>query len=308
MTSRGFRAVRRGAVDRGRRLRPRPEARPLAKSSLVRRSPRARVADRAPAGIDDTERPRSRVHSSQRPSSCSATPPRAVLAAVATALAVGTKIPATYGVPILVAVAVVPPNVHRLQRVAAVLAGATAGSYWYLVNTVQTGDPLGELRTERARGHPGADDEPSRLVRTSPRRIRSFGRRGHRHPRLRPRRGRRCRRSAAELTRQPTRDQARGRRRVGDGSSVRAPRSALRTWRVFAKLHDILDAPDGSLPVTGWESQTVASESISWFGPLDSCWPSASAPRPSPRSGGEPCRLWRSSWRERRSHDSCSLR
>ena len=192
-----------------------------------------------------------------------------VLAAVATALAVGTKIPATYAVPILIAVAVVPPNVHRLQRVAAVLAGATAGSYWYLVNTVQTGDPLGELPSQSelvailkpttnllgsyARaldafdlsGAVGIDILVYGLVAVVVAVVVLRSSRGSPH-------ATRHAVVAALLTAAPF--------------ALLVAHYAL--WRVFAKLHDILDAPDGSLPVTGWESQTVASESISWFGPL----------------------------------------
>ena len=39
-------------------------------------------------------------------------------------------------------------------------------------------------------------------------------------------------------------------------------------WRVFAKLHDVLEEPDGRLPVQGWIPQTSSSEALSWFGPL----------------------------------------
>ena len=39
-------------------------------------------------------------------------------------------------------------------------------------------------------------------------------------------------------------------------------------WRVFAKLHDVLDGPGEPLPAGEWPPQTTASETLSWFGPL----------------------------------------
>jgi hypothetical protein len=39
-------------------------------------------------------------------------------------------------------------------------------------------------------------------------------------------------------------------------------------WRGFAKLHDLLGAAEGALPAGEWPPQTTASESFSWFGPL----------------------------------------
>ncbi len=61
------------------------------------------------------------------------------LAGVGTALALGTKVTAVFGVPVLVVVALLAAPSRRGTRLAAVLLGAVAGSYWYVVNWVQEG-------------------------------------------------------------------------------------------------------------------------------------------------------------------------
>jgi hypothetical protein len=62
------------------------------------------------------------------------------LAGGATALAVGTKVSAVIGVPVLVVVALLAtPAALRGPRLAAVLVGSAAGSYWYVVNWAHTG-------------------------------------------------------------------------------------------------------------------------------------------------------------------------
>jgi hypothetical protein len=65
------------------------------------------------------------------------------LAGLATALAVGTKSTAIYGVVLLVALAMHSPF-RRSPRVAAIVLGAALGSYWYVVNLVDTGHLLGD--------------------------------------------------------------------------------------------------------------------------------------------------------------------
>lgn len=68
-----------------------------------------------------------------------------LLATFATALAVGTKFTAAYGVVVLLLLAVVGrPADIRLLRLAAVAVGALAGSYWYAVNLHNTGELLGD--------------------------------------------------------------------------------------------------------------------------------------------------------------------
>ena len=61
------------------------------------------------------------------------------VAGAATALAVGTKVTAVFGIPVLVVVALLASAVRRAHRLAAVLLGAAVGAYWYLVNRSHTG-------------------------------------------------------------------------------------------------------------------------------------------------------------------------
>jgi hypothetical protein len=62
------------------------------------------------------------------------------LAALAVSLAVGTKVSAPFGLPLLVVVALLGrPTAGRWWRVGAVVLGTAAGSFWYWVNRHQTG-------------------------------------------------------------------------------------------------------------------------------------------------------------------------
>ena len=61
------------------------------------------------------------------------------LAGGATALAVGTKVTAVFGIPILLVVAFLAASTRRGQRLTCVLVGAAAGAYWYVVNWVEAG-------------------------------------------------------------------------------------------------------------------------------------------------------------------------
>jgi len=61
------------------------------------------------------------------------------LAGGATALALGTKVTAVFGIPILLLVAFLAAPSRRGQRLSGVLAGAAAGAYWYVVNWVEGG-------------------------------------------------------------------------------------------------------------------------------------------------------------------------
>jgi hypothetical protein len=83
------------------------------------------------------------------------------LAGVATALAVGAKFTAAYGLVLLLALALLalPPTL-RVARVVALGAGALVGSYWYLVNHHETGRFLGDQSgtgTLTAPFHPAAN-------------------------------------------------------------------------------------------------------------------------------------------------------
>ena len=72
------------------------------------------------------------------------------LAALATALAVGTKSTAAYGVVVLLGLALLlrqPPG--RLTRVTGIVLGAIAGSYWYFVNAAETSHLLGDQSAVR---------------------------------------------------------------------------------------------------------------------------------------------------------------
>jgi hypothetical protein len=67
-----------------------------------------------------------------------------VLASLATALAVGTKFTAAYGLVVLAALVFVATSSQRLLRLGAIATGALAGSYWYVVNAHETGMLLGD--------------------------------------------------------------------------------------------------------------------------------------------------------------------
>ncbi len=88
------------------------------------------------------------------------------LAATAAALAVGTKLTAVIGIPVLVVVALAAtPAVRRGPRLAAVLAGSAVGAYWYVVNWRHTGSWDGGFPDEKA--EPGVVAAVSRGVRSS---------------------------------------------------------------------------------------------------------------------------------------------
>ena len=61
------------------------------------------------------------------------------LAGGATALAVGTKVTAVFGIPVLLVVAFLAAANRRGQRLTGVLVGAAVGAYWYVVNWVEAG-------------------------------------------------------------------------------------------------------------------------------------------------------------------------
>jgi hypothetical protein len=72
------------------------------------------------------------------------------LASLATALAVGTKSTAAYGVAVLLVVAVVAsPPIRRRARVVGIVVGALVGSYWYAVNALETGHLLGDQSAQQ---------------------------------------------------------------------------------------------------------------------------------------------------------------
>ena len=88
------------------------------------------------------------------------------LAATAAALAVGTKLTAVIGIPVLVVVALAAtPAVRRGPRLAAVLSGSAVGAYWYVVNWRHMGSWDGGFPHEKA--EPGIVAAVSRGVRSS---------------------------------------------------------------------------------------------------------------------------------------------
>ncbi len=72
------------------------------------------------------------------------------LAAVAAALAVGTKLTAVIGIPVLVVAALAASPSRRGPRLAAALGGSAVGAYWYVVNWRQTGSWDGGFPDEKA--------------------------------------------------------------------------------------------------------------------------------------------------------------
>ncbi len=193
-----------------------------------------------------------------------------IIAALATALAIGTKIPAVYGLPVLAAVVLVaPPRSYLPRRLAAAAAGACIGSYWYVVNIIRTGHILGD--------HPSSSDlvaflEPTEnLLATLARTLDAFDLSGARGADLLVyaivAAG-----VALALLVAPSSRTGGVVSAVATGALILAPLVFLPVgyalWRVFAKLHDVLGSPDGALPVRGWDAQTTASDSLSWFGPL----------------------------------------
>jgi hypothetical protein len=194
------------------------------------------------------------------------------LAALATALAVGTKIPAAYGVPVLLALALVAsPAAYRARRLSAVVVGAAVGSYWYVANLIRTGNPLGELAE--------LDDELGAVFAPTEDFFAAYARLL----------------DAFDFSGAVEADillyvvvaaavacgvYFSGRRRREDalvhaattGALILAPLTLVpisyALWRVFAKLHDVLEEPERRLPVAGWQLRTSASETESWFGAL----------------------------------------
>ena len=61
------------------------------------------------------------------------------LAGGATALAIGTKVSAVFGLPVLAVIALAAAPGRRGQRLAGVLVGGAVGAYWYVVNWAEGG-------------------------------------------------------------------------------------------------------------------------------------------------------------------------
>jgi hypothetical protein len=72
-----------------------------------------------------------------------------VLGGIATALAVGTKTTALYGLAVLVLLVVTASEGRRGMRLSAVAVGALVGSYWYGVNLVETSRFFGDQSAQQ---------------------------------------------------------------------------------------------------------------------------------------------------------------
>jgi hypothetical protein len=204
------------------------------------------------------------------------------LAALATALAMGTKVTAVFALPLLCAAALAaPPRAARLGRLAAIGIGAAAGSYWYLVNLGESGRllgdrpdtdllALGELRENLLAGFarildafdlsgaestdrfvlPGLTDSDV-LAYAVAAVVLAAGL------------------VAASLA---TRRRLALRLGLAAGAMALVPLLVAPVgyglWRVFAKAHDVVGGRNEALPAGEWPPQTTAGESLSWFGPL----------------------------------------
>lgn len=190
-----------------------------------------------------------------------------VLAGLATALALGTKVPAAYGVVVLGGLALVAlPGRFRVQRITAVLVGIALGSYWYLANLVRTGRALGDLSDT---GDVRSVLEPSaNFFAGYARVLDAFDLSGATgddilvYPIV----------AAVVAVALVVSRRAEVFPALVTAAVIMTPLLFLPVgyalWRVFAKLHDVVDEPDGRLPVQGWLSQTSPSNDLSWFGPL----------------------------------------
>jgi hypothetical protein len=202
------------------------------------------------------------------------------LAFLATALAVGVKVTAVYGLPIVLAAALlVPPKTSRIARIAAVVAGTLVGSYWYVVNLVETNELLGQrpdtdvlavlsleenllaavARILDAFELPGAEG------------TRAFVLSGILHADVLLYVAVAAMLTAGLIVASFLAHRLRIRAALLAGAlavvPLAIPSVSYLVWRGYSKLHSVLSAPDD--PLAGeWPPQTTASEGFSWFGPL----------------------------------------
>jgi len=74
------------------------------------------------------------------------------LMALAVALLVGTKVTSILALPAFVVMALARRREKRVLSLSALALGIAAGTYWYLVNIVETGDPMGGNQTRGLSG------------------------------------------------------------------------------------------------------------------------------------------------------------
>lgn len=193
------------------------------------------------------------------------------VAAVATCLAVGTKVTAVFALPVLVAVALLAePSSLRRRRMLTLTAGGVAGTWWYVVNVIETGSPLGE-RPDRGvlTALEPLDNALAALARgLDAMDVPGVGGDGV----LVYLGGVALVTLAGILLSLDPRARLRPKTALAAGILMLIPLSLVPlgyiAWRVFAKLHDLVPAEDRRLPVSGWTEQTAASDIYSWFGPV----------------------------------------
>ena len=84
------------------------------------------------------------------------TRPNLLLAGIAVALLIGSKLTGIFALPGLALIAVLAHRQRPLRALTALALGAALGSYWYVVNLIETGDPLGGISSERPAADPVA--------------------------------------------------------------------------------------------------------------------------------------------------------
>lgn len=204
--------------------------------------------------------------------------PHVVLVALAVAVAMGTKVLAVFAIPLLLVVAVLArPTDHRTARLVALAVGTAVGSYWYAVNIAETGKAFGLLTNRSVIFHVQEN------VLTAVAFVHdSFDLAGAVNGDI----------FVYVLVGAALVVGSLVARRINHAESASLMRAgyfvavipfavlagSLGSWHVFKTLDDILDAPNGRLPVKGWVAPTEASESFSWFGPVGFLLVFASAP------------------------------
>jgi len=203
------------------------------------------------------------------------------LCGLAVALAMGTKVTAVFALPVLCAVALLsPPKAARADRIAALGVGALAGSYWYVVNLVETGRFLGRRPDTELLA---LGDLEENVLAAFARVLDAFDLSGAEGtskfvlPTLLDSDVLAYVVAAVVLcgslllvslfTSRTGRDVAFAAGGLALLPLAIAPAGYV-LWRVFAKVHDVVGGPGEPLPAGEWPPQTTASETLSWFGPL----------------------------------------
>ena len=194
-----------------------------------------------------------------------------VLAGLATALAIGTKIPTAYGLPILVTLAlVIPPRTAWKGRIASISIGAALGSYWYVVNVVRTGRPLGDL-PEEAPGLVAILDPVHNFFSAFARFIDAFDLSGAWGPNVLIYAIVAVGVVFLLLVRSRDKRDSKPTQALVTGALIIIPLMVIPVSYVLRIVFEALGGPDAFddrfLPLLGW-GKTVASDTVSWFGAI----------------------------------------